>query len=121
MTRSRKESEQALRLVELQVGPMGDASPAGGEAGSPAIDPPAIYETEVKRALIDAMLDYGNTISLAEGDWLSVAARANDAMSQDAVDNVTVLLHIRGGDLHALRLGTLSRDEVKQRVNVTEY
>jgi hypothetical protein len=119
--RSRKEAEQALKLVELQVGPMGEASPAGGEPGNPAIDPPAIYEAEVKRALIDAMLDYGNTISLAEGDWLSVAARANDAMNQDAIDNVTVLLRIRGGDLHALRLGTLSREEARQRVNVTEY
>ena len=61
------------------------------------------------------MLDYGNTISLAEGDWLSVAARANDAMGQDAVDNVTVLLRIRGSDLHALRVGSLSRDEARRR------
>ena len=118
--RARKEAEQALRLVELQVGPVGEM-PAAGPEQNPALDPPAVYEAEVKRALIDAMLDYGNTISLAEGDWLSVAARANDAMGQDAVDNVTVLLRIRGSDLHALRVGSLSRDEARQRVSVTEF
>ena len=121
--RTRHESEQALRLIETQVKPIGgeggDAD-RGTTAGS-HVEPAAAYETEVKRALVEAMLDYGNTISLGKDDWLAVAARANDAMGQDALDNVTVLLKIRGGDLEALRMGTLSRDEARQRVSIVEF
>lgn len=118
--RARRESEQALRLIELQVAPLREEA-ASGNTPAPAVEPAAAYETEVKRALVEAMLDYGNTITLGEGDWLAVAARANDAMGQDALDNVTVLLKIRGSDLQALRIGSLSRDEAKQRVSITEF
>jgi hypothetical protein len=120
--RARKEAEQALRLVELQVGPVDEPLSATGTGqASPPVDPRDMYSAEVTRALVEAMLDYGNTMNLVDADWLAVAARGNDAMGQDAVDNVTVLLKIRGSDLNALRVGTLSRDEVRQRVSVTEF
>jgi hypothetical protein len=120
--RARRESEQALRLIELQVGPLGgEGTGASGTVAGGHVEPAAAYENEVKRALVEAMLDYGNTISLGQEDWLAVAARANDTMGQDALDSITVLLKIRGSDLQALRLGTLSREEARQRVSVTEF
>jgi hypothetical protein len=121
--RARHESEQALRLIELQVSPLateGTSSSPGGPGGG-HVEPAAAYETEVKRALVEAILDYGNTISLGPEDWLAVAARANDTMGQDALDSVTVLLKIKGGDLHLFRLGSLSRDEARQRVSISEF
>jgi hypothetical protein len=119
---ARQESEQALRLIELQVRPIGqDGGATSGGDTAAHVEPARAYETEVKRALVDAILDYGGTISLGPDEWLIVAARANDAMGQDSLENVTVQLKMRAGDLHALRVGTLTREEAKQRVNITEF
>jgi len=106
--RTRRELQQALRLVELQVGPL--PTPPGATSGSgarmataqdaaraaerladrsgpeveveepPAAvrDPGAAYEAEVKTALATAMLDYSGPLDLHPGDWLTVAARDND-------------------------------------------
>jgi hypothetical protein len=121
--RARRESEQALRLIELQVGPLAaeGTTTSSGVTGGERVEPALAYETEVKRALVEAMLDYGNTISLGQDDWLAVAARANESMGQDALDNITVLLKIKGSDLQALRRGSLSRDEARQRISITEF
>lgn len=128
--RTKREAEQALRLVELQVGPLGDTSvssasvPQGDGTREPRprpIDPAEAYEREVVKALTDALLDYGNTLSLRSDDWLSVAARANDPGIGDRVDAVTVLLRIRARDLEALRTGTITREEARERVVTSEF
>jgi hypothetical protein len=130
--RSRREAEQALRLVELQVNPLegghvsnativaGDNAAEAAPAAPP--DPAAAYESEVKRALMDAMLDYGSTLSLREDDWLAVAARANDAgLGEGGVEAATVLMKIRGRDLEALRAAAISRDVARARIIVSEF
>lgn len=106
--RARRELQQALSFVELQVGPLpatpavpavaaarlAAAEDAARDAGRnversgpefefeapPAAvrDPGAAYEAEVKAALATAMLDYSGTLDLRPGDWLTVAARDND-------------------------------------------
>jgi hypothetical protein len=121
--RARREAEVALKLVELQVGPMTDmeGDPGGAPGQVAAADPAIAYENEVKRSLVDAMLDYGNTITLGGDDWLAVAARANDAMGQDGADAVTVLLKLRARDLQAWRLGQVSRDEARAKVVIQEF
>jgi len=132
--RTKREMEQALRLVELQVGPVGGPSPVAGASSTdqaaavvaepPAVvrDPGEVYETEVKAALIDAMLDYGAPLAIDADDWLTVAARDNDdrAVTSDLADTVTITLRLRGSDLAAFRAGRLTRDEARQRVEVKE-
>jgi hypothetical protein len=123
---TKREAEQALKLVELQVGPIGapeDAAPGDEErrAPSPVQDPAEAYEREVMRALTEAVLDYGNTLSLSPDDWLGVAARANDTGLGESADAVTVLIKIRGRDLEALRTGALKREEARLRFVTTEF
>lgn len=128
--RTRSEVEQALRLVELRVDPLIGASSATGGAvaesertpqSAPA-DPRDAYEREVTAAVVEAILDYGGTIGLQPEDWLAVAMRGNDAaLGQDDIDAVTVLLRVRGRDLEGLRTGALTREQVRQRVSVSEF
>ena len=139
-TRAKREMEQALRLVELQVGPVPrDESPprgsgaaaadrlapeAGGEAATPVVqDPGAAYEAEVKSALVDAMLDYGPPLGIAADEWLTVAARDNEdrLAGGELADNVTITLRIKGRDLAAFRAGQITRDEARARVELREF
>jgi hypothetical protein len=132
--RTRRELEQALRLVELQVGPVGGpqmapastseqaSTPMAVDAPVAAPDPGEAYETEVKGALVDAMLDYGAPLAIGSDEWLTVAARANEdrLAAAELGDTVTITLRLRGGDLAAFRAGRLTRDEARQRVEVRE-
>lgn len=151
--RARKELDQALRLLELQVGPLPQAS-AGSSAGSPMaaavaetraapevqvvvpqseaaaaetagapIDPDVLYEQQVRRALIDAMIDYGTTLNISQDEWLTVAARDNGdgIIPGDLNEMVTITLRLRGRDLADVKAGRLSRDEARQRVEVRAF
>jgi hypothetical protein len=99
-------AEQALKRVELQMGPF--ARPASGQSsdrssidarnqtGSPAAaadqtpepsravpdqiitDPDEAYRTEVIAALKDAMLDHSSSLGIGPNEWLTIAARGND-------------------------------------------
>jgi hypothetical protein len=110
------------------------ASTAGGEARStgdgatttPAVldDPGRAYTNEVQSALIDAMLDFGSPIPVADGEWLTIAARDNDDSrlgGGDPYDVSTILLRIRGADLAAYRSKQISRDDAIKRVEIREY
>jgi hypothetical protein len=142
-SRTRSDLEQALRLVELQVGPLppmpgggpaagsiaAGASASSGEANvvsaAPQVmrDPDAAYEAEVKRALIDAMLDHGTALNLGADEWLTVAAREHEdaAFTGELPYLVTITLRLRGRDLQAFRTGQISREEARQRVDVSEF
>ena len=154
----RKQLEQALRLLERQVGPSGRAPggqdvmgqtqrqadgtlvtlPGGAPrpmperaagpdvvvADLPTEDPNAAYTSEVKNALIDAMLDHSHALTVSPDEWLTVAAHdASDRQlgGADAYDSVTMLIRIKGGDLQAFRAGRLSRADARQRIEIREY
>jgi len=130
---AKAELERALKLVELQVGPVvpePDAAPHESTrtvlrvptASEPLADPGAVYEREVKLALTDAMLDYGPPLGIGADEWLTIAARDDErSLGGEVGETVTVVLRIRGSDLAAFRAGRLSRDEARQRVDVKEF
>lgn len=131
---AKAELERALKLVELQVGPVvpePDGAPHESTrtvlrvptASEPLADPGAVYEREVKLALTDAMLDYGPPLGIGADEWLTIAARDDDerSLGGEVGETVTVVLRIRGSDLAAFRAGRLSRDEARQRVDVKEF
>jgi len=137
--RAKREMEQALRLVELQVGPVpreegGTGASSASASGRPSRegveivdsvvqDPGAAYESEVKSSLIDAMLDYGPPLAIAADEWLTVAARDNEdrITGGELADSVTITLRLRGRDLAAFRAGQITRDEARARVEVREF
>ena len=135
---ARRELVAAVQRLEGQLGqtrggPLAVNSPerTSGRAGMspredrPDIleDPGAVYTTQVKDALIDAMVDYSGPLPLAATDWLTVAARDQGARLQpgDSYDASTILVRIKGADLAAFRAGQLDRAETRRRADVREY
>jgi hypothetical protein len=143
---ARKEMEAALQRMERLFGP-GPALPPGMDpnavAGAPTMtaaraplpagaspgegvldDPGLAYTNEVKSALVDAMMDYGGSIPVAESEWLTIAARDNNDSrigGEDPYDVTTIILRIRGSDLAAFRAGRITRDEAIKKVNIREF
>jgi hypothetical protein len=104
----------------------GESEVRSPDAATPAVldDPGRAYTNEVQTALIDAMLDFGPPIPVADGDWLTIAARDNDDSrlgGGDPYDVSTILLRIRGSDLAAYRAKQISREDAVKRVEIREY
>jgi hypothetical protein len=136
--------EQALRRIELQVSPMMTSATAGlsaagarNVAGAPAVvngqppvadpilnDPNDAYRTEVKQALMDAMLDHSSSLGIADGEWLTVAARRNDdppRLAPADTEAGTMIIRVRGSDLSAFLARQISREEAVTRIDVRVF
>jgi hypothetical protein len=101
---------------------------AGGRAvrttdAPSAVRPREIYQTEITAALVNAILDYTGSMSVAPTEWLTVAARESVRfVPGDPTDTaITVVLRIKGSDLQAVRERKITRDEGRSRVDVKHY
>jgi len=133
--------QQALKRVELQVGPTtvssqaavagGGARTATGSAASTSADPPAsdpilndpneAYRSEVIQALMDAMLDHSTALRIGSNEWLTVAARGNDDRPRLApadTDARTRMIRLRGADLMQYLAHQISKEEALKRIEV---
>jgi len=137
--------EQALKRLELQVGPVAlsrVAAPAGAGArsavGSAATttadaapqapssdpilaDPNEAYRAEVIQAIKDAMLDHSSSLAIGAGEWLTIAARGNDDRPRLAPadsDARTRIIRLRGSDLAAFLARQITREDALQRIEV---
>jgi hypothetical protein len=129
--------EQALKRIELQVGPPPDmingpevapssrpaAAPPTVEGAAALQDPHEAYTNEVKRALVDAMLDHSGPIAVGGDEWITVAARGDESglSPADVYEAQILVLRIRGADLSAFRADRLTRDEARLRVEVRQF
>jgi hypothetical protein len=151
---ARQDLEQALSRLELEVGPVtprdsrvapaGTSSPAtpvvasttsptptepraatpGDERRRLMADPGQAYTSEVKSALVDAMLDHSGSIRIGPGEWLTIAARDNEDRRfnpSDPYESRTIMLRIQGANLDAFRTGQVSREDARQAVEVREF
>jgi hypothetical protein len=140
---ARLQAQQALKRIELEIAPLQQTSTdalaappaAPAQRGSVAAtsvtatpetvsaddqDPDVAYTESVKRALIDAMLDYSLPLDLQPDEWLTVAARDSEGpLIQGQVDDaMTILLRIKGSDVAAFAADRNKRDEARKRVEV---
>ena len=137
--------QQALKRIELQVGPVtvnasAPATPTGVRAatGAPASsavkdeaapdpilnDPQEAYRTEVQQQITDAMLDYSVPLAIGAEEWLIVAARGHNdrpLLAPADSDARTIVIRLRGADLTSFRAGRLSREDAVKRVEVRVY
>jgi hypothetical protein len=136
--REREQLQQTIRDLEATLGARGRGAPRGvtaatlvaGRPDAPAVDPAVIddpqaaYTQEVKEALITAMLENNQGLSLGPDEWLTIAAHdaapRNPLLPGDTVDLSTWMIRVKGSDLAALRTGTITREEARQRVEVHE-
>ncbi|HUQ85989.1 MAG TPA: hypothetical protein VM096_00430 [Vicinamibacterales bacterium] len=91
-----------------------------------AKDPNRAYTEAVTRALVDAMIDYSTPMNIPADQWLTVAARDDEGRDvlapQDPLEEVvTMIYRIKGSDLQLYRTGKIDRDEVRKRVQVTQF
>ena len=91
-----------------------------------AKDPNRAYTEAVTRALVDAMIDYSTPMNIAAEQWLTVAARDDEGRDslapQDPLEEVvTMIYRIKGSDLQLYRTGKIDRDEVRKRVQMTQF
>jgi hypothetical protein len=99
----------------------GVAPPGPGKAAGDAMDmtPDQHYTALVRNALIDTMLDSSGVLPLREGQTLTVACIPVDVAVTNPVQrnqSRQLILTIKGEDVIALRQGTLSREDAKQRI-----
>lgn len=139
--------QQALKRVELQVGPAtlartaidrGPSQPreATGSAAATDADTPAhaqdpilndlndAYRGEVVQALKDAMLDHSASLGIRPDDWLTIAARGNDDRPRLApadINGKTAILRLRGAELMAYLARQISKEEALTRIEVRVF
>lgn len=140
-------AQQALRRVELQVSPTGRLSagaagapgavqtgssvsapdqpvPAPRAANDPVLNnPDEAYRTEIREALIDAMLEHSRSLAIGPTEWLTVAARRTDDRPRLSIDtdSRTVVLSVRGADLIAFLGGQITPQEARSRIEVRVF
>ena len=91
-----------------------------------AKDPNRAYTEAVTRALVDAMIDYSTPMQIPADQWLTVAARDDEGRDslapQDPLEEiVTMIYRVKGSDLQLYRTGKIDRDEVRKRVQITQF
>lgn len=89
-------------------------------------DPNRAYTEAVTRALVDAMIDYSTPMVIGTDQWLAVAARDDEGRDslapQDPLEEVvTMIYRIKGSDLQLYRTGKIDRDEVRKRVQLSQF
>jgi hypothetical protein len=129
----KKQGEIAVKRLELQVGPLPPARPGAAAQGAatqvnsradarPDDDrPDAHYTRAVINACLDAMIDHGR-MELQPNEWLTVALRSSaPPLAPELYEVMTLVLRIKGSDLADFLGGRITREEVRNKVEVREF
>jgi hypothetical protein len=102
--------------------------PSAGGVSAPANDPvfnnpDEAYRTEIREALIDAMLEHSRSLAIGPGERLTVAARRSDNRPRLGIDTDagTVVLSVKGSDLTAFLSGEITPQEARGRIEVRVF
>jgi hypothetical protein len=138
--------EQALRRIELQVGPVAASNSAAAPAAEARIatgtatalpetsdtaprdailaDPNEAWRSQVREALLDTMLEHSRGLSIGSSEMLTVAARGiteGPRLAPPDTEARTVVITVRGADLTAFLAGQISREEARKRVEIRVF
>ena len=102
----------------------------GGVEADPVTKPPvteaslnAMYTNFVKEALMDAIIDTGGVLILADAEKLVVTASGDDVLTSQLqrLNTRQLVLTIKGIDLNALRSGRITREQARDRIAVQAF
>ena len=99
--------------------PMGPAAPQ-----PTLLDFRVVYQTQVREALVDAIVDNAGALPMSGSDALLVIAGGIDPPVTNPLYRNTshrLVLRAKAADLLAFREGRISRDEVKQRILASDF
>jgi hypothetical protein len=84
-----------------------------------------VYQTQVREALVDAIVDNSGALLLGTGDAVLVIAGGIDPpLTGNPLYRRTshrLVLRAKGADFAAFREGRLSREELKQRIVASDF
>jgi hypothetical protein len=122
--------EPILRAMQAKVSGGGAGAPVGDGVNPTLVgatttaaqeDPFRGYVNELKKTLLQVMLEYGPTVRLGADDWLHVAAREmSPKLMPGNPTEATITLRVKASDLAAFKAGRLTPDEAVRRVEVRE-
>ena len=112
---------QAIAEMEAQLYGSSQSSAAASASGVrpvSEVDPREAYLTALTGELTNAVATFGSSLGVAGDEWLVVAARDGRGRADPrlAGPRRTLQLRVSGRDLDELRRGTLSTEELRQRV-----
>jgi hypothetical protein len=86
-------------------------------------DPNQFYRDVIKGKLIDAMLDYSESLKIADSQALTVVARGEEDPIPTSLDDESraLILRIKGSDLALFYSGKITREEARKRVVETQF
>jgi hypothetical protein len=108
----------------------GSASAASVDLGGSAVtdlnlgNATEAWRTEIKNALMDAMLEHSRGLGIRADEWLVVAARGNyerPLLAPADSDAQTVIIRVQGADLSAFLGGQLTNDDARKRMDVKVF
>ena len=111
--------------VSSAAAPSPAAAPPVSPADTGILDDPAeAWRSEVRRTLIDAMLEHTGGVNVGPNEYIIVAARgvlSSDRLLADPGDARTMELRVKGSDLTAVRAGSITLEDARTRVLFREY
>jgi hypothetical protein len=142
----RTEREQQLAQIaeQLALGNLRPTAPTRGQVGAQSLVPPvpvgvtqsvaiepsavddpyAAYTREVKAALVDALLKNGQAFSIRPDESLTIVARdgepSNPQIPGDSIDSSIWVMSVKGSVLSAFQKQTITLEEARRLVEVTE-
>jgi hypothetical protein len=95
------------------------APPASALTNEVMRDPNEAYKQEVKRELIDALLNHSLPLNVAADQWLEVGAHMME--TPQGQRGATLMIRVKGSDLAIFAADPTRRDEIRAKVEVREF
>ena len=138
-------AQQILQMEQqLALGNLRPTTPSRGQVGAQSLvpevpvgttqsatidlsvveDPESAYTREVKAALVDAMLKSSGAFSLGPDEYMTIVARdgepTNPQIPGDAIDSSIWVMRVKGSVLGAFQAKSLTLEEARKQVEITE-
>jgi hypothetical protein len=117
---SRQQAQQAVLLLDRNAGPArADVKVAAADVSTDVWDPNEEYKQEVRRELIDAILNHSLPLNIGPDQWLEVGAHMMD--TPQTPRGVTLMIRVKGSDLAVFAADPTRREEIRKKVEVRAF
>ena len=121
---NRQQALQAVALLTRQAAPLKEAGVTAANVSSTVVDanwdPNEDYKQEVKRELIDAILNHSLPLNIGPDQWLEVGAHMSESVPQSQ-RGTTLMIRVKGSDLAIFAADPARREEIRKKVEVRAF
>ncbi len=117
---SRQQALQAVTILDRNAGPPREAIKVSAvNLSAEAWDPNEEYKQEVRRELIDAILNHSLPLNIAADQWLEVGAHMMETPQSQR--GTTLMIRVKGSDLAIFAADPSRREEIRNKVEVRAF